>query len=152
VLVWRISRKKFALDRIGYGASIKGQRWNSVDIPAIYAGLTLEIAALEKLVHTGSTIPSDLVVVKITLPDDNNFYKIPQLDTLPNNWNALPGSPTAATYGDSFLLKGKYPGLIVPPAIIAEARNIIINPNHSAMKEVKIEIVRDFAFDSRLHA
>jgi len=71
---------------------------------------------------------------------------------LPNNWNALPGSPAAATFGDSFLLKGKYPGLIVSSTIIAEARNIVINPNHPAMKEVKIEIVRDFAFGSRLHA
>jgi len=129
VFVWRISRKKFALDRTGYEASIKGQRWNSAGIPAIYAGLTLEIAALEKLIHTGSVIPSDLVVVKITLPDDNNFYKIPQLNTLPDSWNAPPGSPTAATYGDSFLLKDRYLGLIVPSAIIAEAGNIVINPN-----------------------
>ncbi|MXS81405.1 MULTISPECIES: RES family NAD+ phosphorylase [Nitrosomonas] len=147
-----MSRKEFALDRTGYGASIKGQRWNSAGIPTIYAGLSLEIAALEKLVHTGSILPLNLMVVRITLPDDNNFYKTPPLDALPDDWNTLPGSPTAAAYGDSFLRKGKYLGLIVPSAVILEARNIVINPNHPAMKEVEIEIVRDFTFDSRLRS
>lgn len=152
MFVWRISRKEFALDRTEYGASIKGQRWNSASIPAIYAGLSLEIAAMEKLVHTGSNLPLNLVVVRMTLPDDNSLYKIPPPDALPDGWSALPGSPTAATYGDSFLLNGKYLGLIVPSAVIPEARNIVINPNHPMMKEATIEIIRNFTFDSRLRS
>jgi len=152
VFSWRISRKEFALDRTGYGASIKGQRWNSAGIPAIYAGLSLEIAALEKLVHTGSILPLNLVVVRITLPDENNLYETPPINAFPDDWNALPGSPTAAAYGDSFLRKGKYLGLIVPSAVILEARNILINPNHPAMIAAEIQIVRDFTFDSRLRS
>ncbi|WP_353735563.1 MULTISPECIES: hypothetical protein [Nitrosomonas] len=32
----------------------------------MYAGLLLEIAAMEKLVHTGSILPLNLVVIRIT--------------------------------------------------------------------------------------
>ncbi|QOJ10311.1 MAG: RES family NAD+ phosphorylase [Nitrosomonas sp. H1_AOB3] len=46
--------------------------------------------------------------------------------------------------------KGKHLGLIVPSAIIPEARNIVINPNHPMMKEVTIEMIRDFTFDAKL--
>ena len=150
MFAWRIAKKGRALDRTGFGASIKGQRWNNANIPAIYAGLTPEIAAMEKLVHTGSILPPDLVVVRINLPDDKSLYEIPAPGVLPDGWNALPGSPVAAAYGDAFLLKGKHLGLIVPSAVIPEARNIVINPNYPMMREVMIEIIRDFTFDSRL--
>ena len=68
---------------------------------------------MEKLIHTGSTLPLDLVVTRITLPDDDSLYETPLLSTLPDDWNILPGSPAAAAYGDAFLFKGKYLGLIV---------------------------------------
>lgn len=150
MFAWRIAKKNRALDRSGFGASIKGQRWNSASIPAIYAGLTPEIAALEKLVHTGSILPRDLVVVRLDLPDGADLYDIPHPADLPKGWDALPGSPAAAAYGDAFLLEAKYLGLIVPSAVVPEARNIVINPGHPAMKQVKLETVRDFTFDPRL--
>ncbi len=147
---WRITKKIRALDRSGFGASITGQRWNSVNIPAIYAGLSLEIAALEKLVHTGSILPLDLVIVEITLPDDSALFESPHPDTLLDGWDALPASSAAATYGDNFLLGGKYLGLIIPSAIIPEARNIVINPAHPSMQKVTMVIIRNFTFDARL--
>ena len=73
MLAWRIAKKEFALDRSGFGASIKGQRWNSPNIRAIYAGLTPEISAMEKLVHTGSILPKNLQLVRFTLPDGNDL-------------------------------------------------------------------------------
>lgn len=150
MLAWRITKKDRALDRSGFGASMTGQRWNSANIPAIYAGLTLEIAALEKLVHTGSILPFDLVVVQITLPDDEMLFENPHPDALPNGWDALPASPAAANYGDHFLSNRKYLGLVVPSAVIPEARNIVINPVHPAMEKVTMQILRNFTFDSRL--
>jgi RES domain-containing protein len=150
MFAWRIAKKGRALDRSGFGASIRGQRWNSANIPAIYAGLTPEIAAMEKLVHAGSILPPDLVVVRIELPDDKDLYDIPDPGALPEGWNALPGSPAAAAYGDAFLLKGERLGLIVPSAVIPEARNIVVNPGHPRMGEVTMETIRDFTFDPRL--
>lgn len=150
MFAWRIAKKDRALDRSGFGASIRGQRWNSANIPAIYAGLSLEIAAMEKLVHAGSILPPDLVVVRIELPDDKDLFDIPDPSELPKGWNALPGSPAAAAYGDVFLLKRERLGLIVPSAVVPEARNIVINPGHPSMREVIMETVRDFTFDPRL--
>jgi len=71
---------------------------------------------------------------------------------LPEGWNALPGSPAAAAYGDAFLKKAERLGLIVPSAVIPEARNIVINPGHPRMGEVMMEAVRDFTFDPRLRS
>lgn len=150
MFAWRIAKKIHALDRSGLGASIKGQRWNSANMPAIYAGLTLEIAAMEKLVHAGSILPLDLVVVQIELPDAKDLYEIPDPGALPKGWNTLPGSPAAASYGDAFLHKGEYLGLVVPSAVIPEARNIVINPSHPGMREVIMTVIRDFTFDPRL--
>jgi len=146
--VWRIAKKNRALDRTGVGASLKGGRWNSQNVPAIYAGMTPEIAAFEKLVHTGPFLPDDLVLVRISLPDDASLYESPK--TLPKGWDTLPSSPVAAAMGDEFIAKGKKLGLIVPSAVMPEAKNIVINPNHPRIVDVGMEIVRQFVFDPRL--
>lgn len=100
MLAWRIAKRAYALDRIGTGSRIAGGRWNSEGVPAIYAGLTAEIAAMEKLVHAGRFIPADLVIVKTALPDDPALYETPDPVDLPAGWAGLPSSPAAAAYGD----------------------------------------------------
>ena len=147
---WRIARKRHALDRSGAGAAGSGGRWNSANVPAIYAGLTVEIAAFEKLVHAGAILPLDLVVVRIDLPDGTALYETPRLNDLPKGWNALPSSPAAAAFGDAFLAAGERLGLVVPSAVIPEASNMVVNPRHPRMADVKMEIVRPFAYDPRL--
>jgi len=49
-----------------------------------------------------------------------------------------------------FLARGERLGLIVPSAVIPEASNIVVNQRHPRMVGVRMEIVRDFASDSRL--
>lgn len=87
---WRIAKKQFALDRQGVGARISGGRWNSPGIAAIYAGMTPEIAALEKLVHAGDILPADLLLVRIALPENVSLYLRHEPDDLPRGWDALP--------------------------------------------------------------
>jgi RES domain-containing protein len=147
---WRIASSRHALDRLGTGAAIKGGRWNSANVHAIYAGLTPEIAALEKLVHTGSILPSNLVFVRIELPDDEDLYERPGLGDLPQGWSGTPAPPAAADYGDAFLVQGERLGLIVPSVVVPEAANIVINPRHPGMAEVTLEVIREFTFDRRL--
>jgi len=147
---WRIAKRRYALDRTGAGAAIKGGRWNSANVAAIYAGLTVEIAAFEKLVHAGAILPIDLVVVRIDLPDEAALYQTPSLNELPQGWNELPSSPAAAAFGDTFLAAGERLGLVVPSAVIPEASNMLINPSHPRMSDVTMEILREFTFDTRL--
>jgi RES domain-containing protein len=150
MLAWKIAKRAYALDRTGTGSRIAGGRWNSEGISAIYAGLTAEIAAMEKLVHTGRFLPADLVVVRIALPDDHALYETPNPMDLPTGWAELPSSPAAIAFGDAFIQRMTKLGLIIPSAVMPEARNILINPAHPAMAQVTIEVARDFAFDPRL--
>lgn len=147
---WRITKRIHALDRIGTGGRLTGGRWNSQGNAAIYAGLTLEIAALEKLVHTGETLPADLVVVEISLPDEPSLYIHYDASRLPPGWDNLPSSASAVSIGDKALADTTHLGMIVPSAIIPEAKNIVINPNHPEMSAVTMAILRDFNFDPRL--
>lgn len=147
---WRIAKRQYALDRQGTGARLSGGRWNSPEVAAIYAGLTPEIAALEKLVHTGDILPADLMLVEMQLPDDVKLYQRYTQADLPPGWDDLPSSAVATQIGDKFLLDCACLGLIVPSAIMPEASNIVLNPAHAAFSSVTMAIIRPFEFDSRL--
>lgn len=148
--VWRIAKKKFALERLGNGAHSFGGRWNAPGVAVIYAGMTAEIAALEKLVHTSDILPIDLVLVRLDLADSQSlYYRYAQAD-LPAGWDALPGSTLAVSFGNAFIAKGTHLGMIVPSAIMPEANIIVLNPHHAAFATVNMTIVRPFEFDSRL--
>lgn len=147
---WRIAKRQYALDRQGTGAQITGGRWNSPGIAVVYAGLTAEIAAMEKLVHTSDILPSDLVLVSIELPDDEALYQRIQLADMPEGWDAMPSSASAVAVGGAFVTDGRRLGLIIPSAVVPEALNIVLNPNHSAFSHVTFTIERPFTFDHRL--
>lgn len=147
---WRISKRDYALDRHGTGARLSGGRWNSSGIATIYAGITPEIAAMEKLVHTSGILPQDLVLSVLDLPDDDQLYLRLTVDDLSAGWDALPSSTASISIGDDFLLTSLHLGLIVPSAIMPEASNIVLNPIHPAFDNVTIRVVRPFEFDSRL--
>jgi RES domain-containing protein len=151
MIVWRIAKKRHALDRTGTGGLLEGGRWHHQGQAVIYAGLTAEIAALEKLANTGPHLPADLVLVAIHLPDDETLYER-HTDTkrLPAGWAAIPSGKASADFGAEFLRSGRTLGLIIPSAIVPEASNIVINPLHPKFAKAKIEIQRSFTFDQRL--
>ena len=147
---WRITQRARALDRQGTGARLTGGRWNPPGRAAAYAGLTPEIAALEKLVHTSELLPRDLVLVRLELPDDAHLYRRHAVNDLPAGWDVLPGSTAAAAFGDEFLRGGMHLGLVVPSVVMPEACNVVLNPVHAAFGAVTFRIVRPFGFDPRL--
>ena len=150
MVVWRISKKIYALDRIGVGAMKTGGRWNSIDIPIIYTGMSVEIAALEKLVHISDEMPDDLVLTSITLPNNAELYWEVPNKNLPKDWNDMPSSTAAQQFGNHFIKSGKYLGIVVPSAVIPEGRNMLLNPNHPQFKYAEYKVVRDFKYDSRI--
>lgn len=148
--VWRIAKKRFALDRTGGGGLIEAGRWHQAGQPVIYVGLSIEIAVLEKRVHTGPFLPADLVLVELTLPDEPALYEQPNLTSLPSTWMASPSGDASADFGAAFLRSGRAMGLIVPSAVVPEAHNMVINPMHPRFADVRMEILRKFEFDHRL--
>ena len=146
---WRIARAKYALDRSGAGGLADSGRWHAQGAPVIYAGLSAEICAMEKLAHTGHILPADLMLVALSLPDEEALYETVDVDRLPD-WAATPPGAISVDFGAAFLRSGRALGLVVPSAVVPEARNIVINPLHPRFAEVQFAVVRPFNFDQRL--
>lgn len=144
--VWRIAKRAYALDRTGAGGLHEGGRWHEAGVPVIYAGLSAEICAMEKLVHTGPILPVDLVLVALTLPYARDLYEEADVAMLPG-WDALPPGGASVEFGTAFLRSGRALGLIVPSAVMPEARNVVLNPLHRRFADVGIAIERPFSFD-----
>src|SRR5206468_5467284 len=100
-VVWRIARRPYALDRLGIGARQDGGRWNHPGTGIIYAGCTVAIAALEKLVHLAGIVPPDLVLVRVDLPDGCSNEK-PELADLPKDWNLVAAVPASMDFGTTW--------------------------------------------------
>lgn len=146
---WRIAKPRYALDRSGAGGLADGGRWHTQGTPVIYAGLSVEICAMEKLAHTGTFLPADLVLVSLTLPDDAVLFETADLDALAG-WEATPPGAVSIEFGTDFLRSARALGLIVPSAIVPEARNLILNPLYPRFAEVELKVERPFVFDQRL--
>lgn len=147
---WRITQQRFALDRSCEGSRLYGGRWNRPGFAALYAASSIELAALEKFVHTGGLTPKGLVLVAVDLPDDDGPIGTAPLLELPPNWNALPGSDQAQAYGTNWLRQAQQLALLLPSVVVPEARNALINPLHPRYAEVGMTVIRPFDFDPRM--
>jgi hypothetical protein len=65
----------------------------------MYAGMTIEICALEKFVHLGGSPHPPLVLVAIDVPDDENQAYRPSLSALPLDWAGLPTPASTQEFG-----------------------------------------------------
>jgi len=146
---WRIARAKYALDRSGAGGLADGGRWHAQGAPVVYAGLSVEICAMEKLAHTGHILPADLMLVGLSLPDELVLYETADIDNLPG-WAATPPGAISVDFGTDFLRSVRALGLIVPSAVVPEARNLVLNPLHPRFAEIEFAVTRPFVFDQRL--
>jgi RES domain-containing protein len=147
---WRIAKARYALDRSGAGGLADGGRWHARGLPVIYAGLSVEICALEKLAHTGAILPADLQLVSLTLPDDAALYETAEPDGAAQLGGDAAGCGVRSPSARDFLRSGRALGLIVPSAIVPEARNLIVNPLHPRFADVRFAVERRFVFDRRL--
>lgn len=153
-VVYRIQKKQFIESVLtGEGARLNGGRWNPPGTPLVYTSMTPELALLETLVHLDGTPLRDLppfVRVSIELPDAIEQIRLAEL---PTGWDAL-------KYPESlpqFLLPrlvATYPALAfgLPSVVVRNtpSRNILINPLHPLMSQVKVVEVVAHDFDERL--
>lgn len=153
-LVYRIQKKQF-VDSVltGEGARLNGGRWNPPGTPLLYTSTTPELALLETLVHLDGTPVRDLppfVRISLAVPDAIEELSVAEL---PAGWDALKYPETLPFY---LLprLSPVYPalGFSVPSVVLKDSpsRNILINPLHPLMSQVKVVGVLAHAFDERL--
>jgi RES domain-containing protein len=148
MLVYRITKSRYAADLKGTGAALFPGRWNKFGTAVFYTGMTKEIALLETIVHATPMIFPDLDILTFEIPDDSiTEFAIPEL---PENWAEYPAPNRLANLGEHWVLKGVTLALKVPSSIIDTAFNIILNCNHREFSKVKLLDHSKFNFDIRL--
>ena len=149
MIVFRLSKSKYANDLSGNGAAISGGRWNSKGVAMIYTSDSRALCVTEIAVHTPlGIIPRDYKMIIFEISDDN----ILEIDSsnLPKGWNSFPFSVTLKSIGDKFIYENKSMALKVPSAVVQGDFNYLINPRHSDFKQLKILSTETFNFDERL--
>ena len=149
MIVYRLTKSKYARDLSGRGAEIGGGRWNSKGRAMLYTSESRALCTTEIAVHTPlGLLPKDYSLVSLEIPDD----LLCELDCskLPDEWFIFPHKHETQVIGDNFLLQMKYLTLKVPSAVVRGDFNYLINPNHPEISELKIISFEPFLFDERL--
>jgi RES domain-containing protein len=149
--LWRICRSKYEASAFsGYGAERASGRWNYKGHSVVYASENLSLAALELFVHVSpGIIPADLVSVRGSLPDSISLERIDVPD-LPKNWRDYPAPPELQKIGTDWIQGLTSLVLVVPSAINPLESNILVNPAHPDIKELKVDAGQPFQFDPRM--
>jgi RES domain-containing protein len=152
--VWRLIRPEYAERLDGEGSKIAGGRWNSIGRNAVYTSPHLSLAVLEVYVNIAQELRDNLPIlqaVRIAIPDDARATQISQT-RFASLISASDPIAESRTIGDDWLDRGDTLVLEAPSVLIPEESNLILNPAHGRMREVKIISTRTFHFDPRLVA
>jgi RES domain-containing protein len=144
---WRITKRKHAKTAFsGEGARQFGGRWNHAGIPMVYTAETRALAALEILVHFGS---SDLLqkYVLIEVGIDESLVTRIEPDLLPKNWRADPPPEKLRSLGDEWALSASSVVLQVPSALVPGENNFLLNPRHPDFSRLRLGKPQPFDFD-----
>ena len=150
--VWRLAPSDFANELDGEGSRSFGARWTSRGRNAVYTSSYLSLSVLEVYVNIPQELRDDLPILRavlIAIPDDAPATQVSQEQLA--NYMAEP-DPMAASrrVGDGWLDQGDALVLEVPSVLVPEETNLVLNPAHPRMREVKIISTRPFHFDPRL--
>ncbi len=151
MIVYRVTLARHAGDLTGEGARLHGGRWNPPGIPVTYTSSSVALASIECFVNTPSEIVrrSNFQRVDIWIPDDAPSEVIKASDLL-SNWPKTPAPDFLAEIGHKWAESGTSLILIVPSAALGgHENNILINPRHSRINEVKVVSTRPFSYDLR---
>src|SRR5438046_2739228 len=122
MLVYRVTKEKYARDLSGEGARMDGGRWNSPGNPMLYTSISRSLSLLEILAHS-SILPLGMVQITLELPPRSRIQKIDLAD-LPEGWNDVPNSLASQRIGDEFLSAAKFLALQVPSVIVNKESNL----------------------------
>jgi RES domain-containing protein len=148
--VWRICRAKFAGEAFsGLGARRFGGRWNSAGVAMVYSSSSLALAAIELFVHLEpNQQPDDLVAIAAELPKGEPTERV-EPDQLPRAWWKNDYAALRAI-GDKWIREKRSLAMEVPSAALRAEWNVLVNPLHPKMAEIKIGKPEPFRFDARM--
>jgi RES domain-containing protein len=156
--IYRLQSAQYGLPKdfiSGRGAEITGGRWNPMGVPVVYASLTVELAALEYLVHyfegfPNSKLPS-LLVATMEIPEEEILKIEPEI--LPKNWKDSPAPKSLQSVSNEWIKNRKYAAIQIPTAVHSAqtkmSYNILLNPLHEQIQTNIITKIEPFYFDNR---
>jgi RES domain-containing protein len=149
--IWRLCRAPYAAEAFnGEGARRFGGRWNSRGVPMVYASTSLALAALELFVHLEpGQAPDDLVCISALLPEGEPARTLNPAD-LPPAWWTSSAAPAIRELGDAWIASRSSLALLVPSVPIRAEWNVLVNPFHPRIAELKIDPPQPFVFDARM--
>lgn len=148
MIVYRLSKTRFAMDLSGRGAERSGGRWNSKGVPMLYTSASRVLCLVEIAVHVPlGMVPDDYSIVTLDIPDD----PITELagEDLPVGWQSFPHTNASRKTGDQFVAAAEYLAMKVPSAVVQGEFNYLLNPARPWFSEVKILEVEPFPFTYR---
>ncbi len=146
--LYRLARRKYAQSLDGQGAALYGGRWNSVGRPVVYTAEHRSLAVLEHRVNNPLPV-ADILIVTLDVPDDSQ--RSISLKELPSDWAAYAYQSLCAPMGDEWLSSQETLTFRVPSAVVAQENNVLINPLHPAMRQVKVTDASPFIIDQRMY-
>jgi RES domain-containing protein len=149
MIAYRISKAKYIKDLSGEGARRYGGRWNTKGTAVLYTSEHQSLAILETLVHSSiQALPTDLKLLTLSIPDSTNPLSY-TTDSLPDNWRTYPAPRSLAELGTQWCKNQSSLIMKVPSVLAPTDNNLLINPQHPAFSDLKIERITDFTFDHR---
>ncbi len=132
MIVYRLTRSKYANDLAGTGGLYAAGRCNHKGTPVIYAAQQPSLALAEVLAHLDfDNIPLDYVLVTIEIPDS-----VPTQHSTPEEALAASASPAVPVY-------------LVPSVVVPQELNVVMFPQASGF-EASVTKVEPFRIDERL--
>ena len=149
MLLYRLSKTKYARDTSGEGARLYGARWNHVGTPYIYTSQTKSLALLEYTVNVNvEDIPRALSFTTFEIPDSQIYS--PAVSQLPRDWKNLPAPVSTPDFGTKLLQAGDHLIIRLPSVIINTEWNYLLNPLHAKRSRIKVVDVSEFEYDVRI--
>ena len=154
VALWRVAADTPAWsadDLSGKGAASQGARWNHPGERAVYASVSIALAAWETRAHfaQGAALPWNRYLVRIDIPDAVWAART-RLPPPPVGWDAIPEGLVSRHAGSSWLASGRSALLVVPSVIIPEEDNVLIDPRHPDAAGISATKLRRFVYDHRV--
>ena len=150
MIVYRIAKTDYVRDLSGSGARLYGGRWSPPGIPVVHGSENRALAVLEFYVHTSSRlIFAGLSIASIEISDNVSVKNI-IISDLPADWKEYPAPIALQDIGREWVKSGDGLLLRVPSAQVASEHNILINPSHPEIVNVRIKEFVDFVYDSRI--
>jgi len=116
MILYRITRIKYAYDLSGQGGLLSSARWHD-HLPVIYTSVNSATCILEKLVHLSpEEIHHDLTMSMLTVDESLSSEEI-GIEQLPPAWKLYPGPNILKRIGNAWLMAKSSPLLFVPSVI-----------------------------------